>query len=48
MLVGYARTSTLERTAGLEVHRRELATLGCGAGFTHQASGSLKQARSLR
>ena len=30
MLVGYARTSTLERTAGLEVQRRELATLGCG------------------
>ena len=29
MLVGYARTSTLEQDAGLEAQRRELASLGC-------------------
>ncbi len=29
MLVGYARTSTLEQEAGLAVQQQELASLGC-------------------
>ncbi len=38
MLVGYARTSTLEQEAGLEVQQRELATLGCERMFSEQTS----------
>src|SRR5215207_3757899 len=38
MLVGYARTSTLEQEAGLEVQRRELTTLGCERVFAEQTS----------
>ena len=38
MLVGYARTSTLEQDAGLEVQQRELASLGCERTFSEQAS----------
>src|SRR5215207_10080370 len=38
MLVGYARTSTLEQDAGLEAQRRELASLGCERVFSEQTS----------
>ena len=38
MLVGYARTSTLEQEAGLEAQRRELASLRCERVFSEQTS----------
>jgi DNA invertase Pin-like site-specific DNA recombinase len=38
MLVGYARTSTLEQEASLEVQQRELAALGCERVFAEQTS----------
>ncbi|MDV7341848.1 recombinase family protein [Terasakiella sp. A23] len=38
MLVGYARTSTLEQDAGLEAQLRELKALGCEEVFQEQVS----------
>lgn len=38
MLVGYARTSTLEQVAGLEAQLRDLRQLGCEKVFQEQAS----------
>jgi DNA invertase Pin-like site-specific DNA recombinase len=38
MLVGYARTSTLEQEAGLEAQLRDLKALGCEKVFQEQAS----------
>lgn len=38
MLVGYARTSTLEQEAGLEAQRRDLEALGCQKVFSEQVS----------
>jgi DNA invertase Pin-like site-specific DNA recombinase len=38
MLVGYARTSTLEQEAGLEAQQRELKALGCEKLFSEQTS----------
>lgn len=38
MLVGYARTSTLDQIAGLEAQKRELETLGCEKLFIEQTS----------
>lgn len=38
MLVGYARTSTLEQEAGLEAQVRDLMALGCGKLFQEQVS----------
>lgn len=38
MLVGYARTSTLEQAAGLDVQIRELTELGCEKLFQEQVS----------
>jgi DNA invertase Pin-like site-specific DNA recombinase len=38
MLVGYARTSTLDQEAGLEAQLRELRNLGCEKVFHEQAS----------
>ena len=38
MLVGYARTSTLEQEASLEAQLRDLQTLGCEKVFTEQTS----------
>ena len=38
MLVGYARTSTLEQEAGLEVQLRDLRALGCEKVFSEQTS----------
>src|SRR3954470_11239085 len=38
MLVGYARTSTLEQEAGLEAQQQELTNLGCERVFAEQTS----------
>lgn len=38
MLIGYARTSTLDQTAGLEAQQRELATAGCERVYVEQVS----------
>jgi DNA invertase Pin-like site-specific DNA recombinase len=38
MLIGYARTSTLEQEAGLDAQLRELAALGCEKVFREQVS----------
>lgn len=38
MLVGYARTSTLDQIAGLEAQKRELEALGCEKLFVEQTS----------
>lgn len=38
MLVGYARTSTLEQGAGLEAQTRDLTALGCERLFSEQVS----------
>jgi DNA invertase Pin-like site-specific DNA recombinase len=38
MLVGYARTSTLEQEAGLEAQMRDLRALGCEKLFSEQTS----------
>ena len=38
MLVGYARTSTLEQEAGLQAQLRDLQALGCEKVFTEQTS----------
>ncbi len=45
MLVGYARTSTLEQEAGLEAQLRELNSLGCNEIYQEQVSsiGDRKQ-----
>lgn len=38
MLVGYARTSTLEQEAGLDAQVRDLTALGCRKLFREQVS----------
>jgi DNA invertase Pin-like site-specific DNA recombinase len=38
MLVGYARTSTLDQKAGLEAQHRDLDAVGCERIFTEQVS----------
>ena len=38
MLVGYARTSTVEQEAGLEAQRRDLAAAGCEKVFSEKVS----------
>ncbi|MBE7185486.1 MAG: recombinase family protein [Methylobacterium mesophilicum] len=38
MLIGYARTSTLEQDAGLDAQRRDLLALGCEQVFEEQVS----------
>lgn len=38
MLIGYARTSTLEQEAGLDAQLRDLAALGCEKVFREQVS----------
>lgn len=38
MLIGYARTSTLEQEAGLEAQERDLAALGCEKVMSEQTS----------
>jgi DNA invertase Pin-like site-specific DNA recombinase len=38
MLIGYARTSTLDQTAGLEAQERDLQAAGCERMFVEQVS----------
>ncbi|MEA1675250.1 recombinase family protein [Nitrospirillum sp. BR 11163] len=38
MLIGYARTSTLDQTAGLEAQQRDLQAVGCERVFVEQVS----------
>lgn len=38
MLIGYARTSTLDQTAGLEAQQRELGAAGCERTYIEQVS----------
>jgi DNA invertase Pin-like site-specific DNA recombinase len=38
MLIGYARTSTLEQEAGLEAQLRDLKAVGCEKLFQEQTS----------
>jgi DNA invertase Pin-like site-specific DNA recombinase len=45
MLVGYARTSTLDQTAGLEAQLRDLKTEGCERIFEEQVSSVDVRAR---
>lgn len=45
MIVGYARTSTLDQTAGLEVQERELTEAGCEKLFVEQVSSVDVRAR---
>jgi DNA invertase Pin-like site-specific DNA recombinase len=46
MIIGYARTSTLEQAAGLEAQVRDLTAAGCGRLFTEQVS-SIAQREQL-
>jgi DNA invertase Pin-like site-specific DNA recombinase len=46
MIVGYARTSTIEQTAGFEAQLRELSAAGCGKLFQEQVS-SLAERKQL-
>ena len=45
MIVGYARTSTLDQTAGLEAQQRELNEAGCKKVFVEQVSSVDVRAR---
>ena len=45
MLIGYARTSTLDQTAGLEAQRKELENAGCEKLFEEQVSSVLSTGR---
>jgi len=49
MLIGYARTSTLEQEAGLEAQQRELQALGCEKIVSEQTSsvGPRKELEAL-
>ncbi|MGJ4854168.1 recombinase family protein [Labrys sp. La1] len=38
MLIGYARTSTVEQEAGLEAQVRDLSAIGCGRVFSERVS----------
>jgi DNA invertase Pin-like site-specific DNA recombinase len=46
MIVGYARTSTIDQTAGFEAQLRELAAAGCEKTFQEQLS-SVAERRQL-
>ena len=45
MLVGYARTSTVEQAAGLEAQRRDLLSVGCEDTFAEQVSSVAERAQ---
>lgn len=45
MLIGYARTSTLEQEAGLEAQVRDLTALGCEKLFREQVSSAGRRER---
>ena len=46
MLIGYARTSTLDQSAGLEAQERDLGGAGCEKTFTEQVSSVDVKART--
>lgn len=48
MLIGYARTSTLDQTAGLEAQRRDLEAAGCERIFAEQVSSVATRAELAR
>ncbi len=45
MLVGYARTSTMEQEAGLEAQQRDLRAAGCEKVFSERVSSVAKRAQ---
>jgi DNA invertase Pin-like site-specific DNA recombinase len=45
MIVGYARTSTVEQSAGFEAQIRELNTVGCEKTFQEQVSSIAKRSQ---
>jgi DNA invertase Pin-like site-specific DNA recombinase len=45
MLVGYARTSTVEQSAGLDAQDRDLRSAGCEKLFSEQVSSVAKRAK---
>jgi DNA invertase Pin-like site-specific DNA recombinase len=45
MIVGYARTSTVEQEAGLEAQHRDLQAVGCERVFSEQVSSVGKRAQ---
>jgi DNA invertase Pin-like site-specific DNA recombinase len=45
MLIGYARTSTLEQAAGFEAQLRELKAIGCEKEFQEQVSSVRQRAK---
>jgi DNA invertase Pin-like site-specific DNA recombinase len=45
MIVGYARTSTVEQEAGLEAQDRDLRAAGCGKVFAERVSSVAKRAQ---
>ncbi|MCB4822625.1 recombinase family protein [Roseicella aerolata] len=45
MIVGYARTSTVEQEAGLEAQERDLRALGCKKVFAERVSSVAKRAQ---
>ena len=47
MLIGYARTSTVEQEAGLEAQERDLKALGCQRVFSEQVSSVATQRPQL-
>ena len=47
MLIGYARTSTVEQEAGLEAQMRDLRALGCERVFSEQVSSVATQRPQL-
>jgi DNA invertase Pin-like site-specific DNA recombinase len=48
MLIGYARTSTIEQDAGLEAQERDLKVLGCEKIFREQVSAMAKERPQLQ
>jgi DNA invertase Pin-like site-specific DNA recombinase len=46
MIIGYARTSTSDQTAGLEAQRRDLTAAGCDRIFAEQVSSVDKDKRA--
>jgi DNA invertase Pin-like site-specific DNA recombinase len=48
MLIGYARTSTVEQDAGLEAQIRDLKAAGCKKVFQEKVSSIAKRAQPDR
>lgn len=47
MLIGYARTSTADQTAGMDAQRRDLAAAGCERVYAEQVSSVADQRPAL-